>query len=59
MKMILRIKGYKNEVKGRGLMDKASGYGPEDCGFKSHRLCSFFIFTFTYNQYLLFIYLFY
>ena len=28
-------------VKGRGLMDKASGYGPEDCGFKSHRLCFF------------------
>ena len=26
----------------RGLMDKASAYGAEDCGFKSHRGCSFF-----------------
>ena len=28
-------------VKGCGLMDKASGYEPEDCGFKSHQLCFF------------------
>ena len=30
-------------------MDKASGYGPEDCGFKSHRLCFFLHPTITNN----------
>ena len=26
-----------SKLKGRGLMDKASDFGSEDCGFKSHR----------------------
>ncbi len=29
------------QLNGRGLMDKASAYGAEDCGFKSHRPCLF------------------
>ena len=27
--------------KSRGVMDNASAYGAEDCGFKSHRGCLF------------------
>ena len=31
----------RESTKPRGLMDKASAYGAEDCGFKSHRGWSF------------------
>lgn len=31
----------RDSTKPRGLMDKASAYGAEDCGFKSHRGWSF------------------
>ena len=39
----------KRVYQGRGLMDKASAYGAEDCGFKSHRPCYFLALIIKYH----------